>query len=77
MAPIYESPDGGHSVYKRDERSLTRELVHEDAYAKKVKEKIEWNYIFEIADSNPALKKAVENVILLYRLSETNEQTRR
>ncbi len=70
MGPIYESPDGGHTVYVRDTGTNSRTLIHEDDYAKKVKAKIEWNHIFEVADSNSALKKAVDNVIMIYRLSE-------
>ena len=67
---IYESPDGGHTVYQRNFDSNKRELVSEDDYAKKQRLKLEWIHIFEIADSNPALKKAVDRAIMIYRLSK-------
>lgn len=68
MVKIYESPDGGHTVYQRDFNSTTKELIYEDDWAKRQKSKIEWMHIFEMADSNPTLKKAVEQIFILYRL---------
>jgi hypothetical protein len=65
---IYESPDGGHTVYQRDFNSTKKELIYEDDWAKKQKAKLEWMRIFEMADSNPSLKKAVERIFILYRL---------
>lgn len=70
MVKIYESPDGGHTVYQRDFNSTQKELIYQDDWAKKQKLKIEWIHIFEIADSNPVLKKAVEQIIILYRLTK-------
>ncbi|NBO28712.1 hypothetical protein EB118_25345 [bacterium] len=75
MSKIYESPDGGHTIYERTPNSTKRVLISEDEYAIKQKQKIEWAHIWEIKDTNPALQKAAEHVIMLYKLTEgTNEQ---
>jgi hypothetical protein len=70
MTKIFESPDGGHTVYQRNINSNEQELLYEDDYAKTQKLKREWMHIFEIANSNPTLKKACEQIIVLYRLIE-------
>jgi len=69
---IFESPDGGHTVYVRKPNSIERVLVSEDEYALDRKKRHEWNQIWDIKDSNPALQNAVERVIMIYRLSKDN-----
>ncbi len=62
---IYESPDGGKSVYRREVGGITRELMTSDSpndlfrYAEFVK-------IIDMSYSNPALKKALDNLLLIY-----------
>ncbi len=68
MTKVYESPDGGHTVYSRENGSTKRTLETKDDWAKRQEERIIWSLIYEEKDRNPALKKAVENVIVLYRL---------
>ena len=72
---IYESPDGGHTVYRRNLRENIRELISEDEYAKNRKLLQEWNKIWEVKDSNPTLQHAVERVIMIYKLSEQHGKT--
>jgi hypothetical protein len=73
MVKIYESPDGGHTVYERETGSTERKLLSIDEVALDKYNNIEWNKIWWQRNSNPALKKAVEQVIILYRLSKENE----
>ena len=73
MVKIYESPDGGHTVYERETGSTERKLLSIDEVALDKYNKIEWNKIWWQRNSSPALKKAVEQVIILYRLSKENE----
>lgn len=76
MTKIYESPDGGHTVYEREQSSTERKLVSMDEVALDKYNNIEWSKIWWQRNSNPALKKAVEHVIMLYRLGIKNEQTK-
>ena len=79
---IYESPDGGKTVYAREFGSSTRQLVgyhydvnnsHVQANSvgqKDLEDHILWNEIRQAAKTNPALQKAMERVKLIYRLSK-------
>lgn len=73
MTKIFESPDGGHTVYVRDAGSDKKELFFEDNIAIDRKNQQEWNKIWHHKDSNPALQRAMEQVIILYRLGKNNE----
>jgi hypothetical protein len=72
---IYESPDGGHTVYRRKIGDNTKELVYEDDYVHKAKLKMEWLEIFDRKDSNPTLQAAVDRVILVHRLTKDHGKT--
>jgi hypothetical protein len=71
---VFESPDGGETVYKRkfgdSERELhsvsekKRELIDE------LRENQLWGNIHRAAKTNPTLQKALDRAILIYRLSE-------
>lgn len=75
---IYESPDKGKTIFVRQEGSLERTPVSfntEDAriyksIAEKYKEDKLWEDIRRTARTNPALQKALDNAILIYRLSK-------
>ena len=61
---IYESPDGGKTVYRRRLGNHYKELVSEQDqtlfnYAEFVR-------MIELSEKNPALKKALENLQLIY-----------
>ena len=77
MSKIYESPDGGHTIYERDSGSTERKLIRIDEVALDKYNNIEWNKIWWKRNSNPTLKKAVEQVIILYRLGLNDEQPKR
>ena len=75
MGQIFESPDGGHTVYVRQSNSTERALVSMDQYAIDRRNQLEWNEIWYKKDSNPALQKAVERVIMIYRLGKEDGKT--
>lgn len=76
MAKIFESPDGGHTVYVRESGKTEKSLHSIDQVALDKYNNIEWNKIWWQRNSNPALKKAVEQVIILYRLGKNDEQSK-
>jgi len=75
MAKIYESPDGGKTVYERDtitgERICIEKPVHPDWH-------IEWHdfeLIKEMAnDGNKTLQNLLKEVKLVYNLSIEEEE---
>ena len=75
-AIIYESPDGGETVYGRYSGERDRFLVGESlkAFEKRtgIIEQELWRDILEEAKTNPALQKALDRVKMLYRLSKDN-----
>ena len=77
--PIFESPDGGNTVYSREHRSDQRELIrmpdarthdgrpmHEHIMESKL-----WGNIRRAAETNPALQDALERAIMIYHLTKT------
>lgn len=67
---IYESPDGGHTVYRRRIGDKDKELVSEDIYALDRRARIEWMEIFNRKESNPTLQAAINRVIIVHRLTK-------
>jgi hypothetical protein len=74
MPKISESPDGGMTVYVRELGSKEKTLHYVSPAAKTaMKETLltqEWLDIRHAAKSNPALQKSVDQLILLYRLTQ-------
>jgi hypothetical protein len=73
MPKIFESPDGGKTVYSRQfgesERDLEWENPGQQRASELLKEKQEWSKIIEAAKSNSALQEAIDRVKLIYHLS--------
>jgi hypothetical protein len=69
---IYESPDGGLTTYARLEGSTERVMIGQSWQAKELVEQRMWNKIYPKRKSNPALTEAVEKCIIIYKLSEEN-----
>lgn len=69
---IYESPDGGKTVYARKHGSSQRQLVYEDPVWKREQEISErWVKLKAavfMADSDPTLNDAISKVEMLYAL---------
>ena len=74
-AVIYESPDGGETVYVREHGSTQRQLHSESARAIDIREQVRedqlWGQIRLAAKTNPALQNAIEQVKLIYHLSKS------
>ena len=69
---IFESPDKGETVYKREPGTVERVLVSESENKKAIYEQLledkMWGDIRRLAKTNPALKDAVDKVIMVYHL---------
>ena len=70
---IYESPDGGDTVYARLEGTTERIMIGQSWEAKELVEQRIWNEIYSKRNLNPALTEAVEKCIIIYKLSEEND----
>lgn len=72
MPQIYESPDGGQTVYVRELGSKEKKLHYvSPAKTTEMKETLltqEWLDIRHVAKDNPALQKSVDHLIMMYRL---------
>jgi len=70
---VYESPDGGETVYAREVGSTERSLVGQSYKAKSTIEKIRedklWCDIRRASETNEALKHALEQCVIIYNLS--------
>lgn len=72
---IYESPDGGNTIYARQIGSIDRKLVGENVkqhklYTKNRAHEELWYEIKAASEKNPALAEALERVKILYELSK-------
>jgi len=78
MCPIYESPDGGETVYAREQGKTERTLVSESPTIKSLHELLMesklWGEIHRAAATNPSLHHALERVKIIYYLSKEYER---
>ena len=72
MAKIFESPDGGHTVYKRPVGKTHREIVSESPEAQLKRQMLDeqkaWRDILVIAKSDPILQEMISKVKVYYSL---------
>jgi len=73
-AVIYESPDGGETIYVREAGSNQRQLHSQSPRAfdlhEQIKEDQLWGQIRRAAKTNPTLKQALDEAVLIYQLSK-------
>lgn len=71
---IYESPDNGLTTYAREVGAPDSErfMIGQSLQAKELVEQRLWNEIYPKRMTNPALTEAVEKCIIIYKLSEEN-----
>jgi hypothetical protein len=71
---IYESPDGGKTVYSRTNGNAQRKLysVSSDLETEmdRVKKEQQWLNILKLSERSPALQEAVDRAIVLYELQK-------
>lgn len=69
---IYESPDGGHTVYERTVGESQRRLIKEDSYAVyknwKADATRKWAHIIDDAELDPVLKDMMNQVESYWKL---------
>jgi hypothetical protein len=74
-AIIYESPDGGETVYIRESGSAMRQLYSESPQVKSIRSQIQedqlWHEIRLAAKTNSAINDILEQAIILYKLSKS------
>jgi len=68
---IYESPDGGDTVYRRRAGSNQRELVQEVPLRKKMIRSQLWRDIFDAAETDPVLQDMLDRVEVYHRLKDS------
>ena len=70
---IFESPDGGRTVYARRPGQTTRELYSQDPQLQQELKELEcekrWVDIFGARQDNPELNRLCEQVEIFYELS--------
>ena len=73
-AIIYESPSGDETIYLREDGTSPVRLASQSPRAidlhAQIKEDQLWGQIRRAAKSNPVLKQALEEVVLIYTLSK-------
>lgn len=70
---IYESPDGGKTVYGRYSGETDRWIVgkqYETSDLEALRDKDLWNDIRREAETNESLKKILDHAIMMYHLSK-------
>jgi hypothetical protein len=74
---IFESPDGGRTVYARHPGAQNRSLHYQDPKLKQELDELEhkrrWAEIFESRHNNVALNELCSKVEVLYELSKKNK----
>ena len=67
---IFESPDGGETVYRREFGEQHRELIEGDPASKlqEAQRLYQWKNIFEVAKTDTELQEMIERVEVYYRL---------
>jgi hypothetical protein len=73
MTYIFESPDGGDTIYRREFGKTQRELhsVSEEKrkWDQQLEEEMLWVKIAQASRNNPALQAALEQARVIYELS--------
>lgn len=69
MPKIFESPDGGATIYAREAGDIYRTLVKENSSViEALEENKMWGEIRHMAKTNPAMKEYTDKCIELYHL---------
>lgn len=66
---IFESPDGGKTVYRREPGEQRRELIKEPTSVLLEAQRLyEWKHIFKKANTDSELRELIDRVEVFYRL---------
>jgi hypothetical protein len=74
---VYETPDGGRTIYVRKAGEANR-VVHRidptlEAEILRERERNKWMDIFNTSERSPALQEAIDRVIVIYELAKDNK----
>jgi hypothetical protein len=74
---VYETPDGGNTVYARETGSNTRVLIGKSMKAQEIEaeqsESALWSEIRRVALTNPGLQSELDRVKMFYYLIKDQE----
>ena len=65
---IYESPDGGKTVYSRKSGSSDRTMIKEDTSQHYITKWYEWKEILKLAETEPSLANCINKAEMLYEI---------
>ena len=65
---IYESPDGGKTVYSRKSGSSDRTMIKEDNSKNHITRWYEWKDILKLAETEPSLADSISKAEIIYAL---------
>ena len=65
---VYESPDGGKTIYSRKSGSLDRTLIKEDPEKKFTQRWFTWKEMLRLAETETSLRDAIEQAEIVYAL---------
>lgn len=68
---IYESPDGGDTVYRRPFGSQQKELVREGPLRKQMLRSQLWREIFLAAEKDPVLQEMLDKIEVYHQLKNS------
>jgi len=72
---IYESPDSGETVYRREPGNPTRELHHVSDKRRNMHEELKhgklWGNIHRASKSDPVLKEMLDQIEIYYTLKNS------
>lgn len=72
MGSIFESPDGGHTIYQRMSGKQTRRLVSENPRPGIARRRLLWSDILIHAESDAELAYLIEQVEIYHALRYTS-----
>jgi hypothetical protein len=70
---IYESPDGGKTIYSRKSGSSDRTMIKEDTTQNYITKWYEWKEILKLAETEPSLANAINKAEMLYVILKKEE----
>ena len=70
---IYESPDGGKTIYSRKSGPSDRTMIKEDTTQNYITKWYQWKEILKLAETEPSLANAINKAEMLYVLLKKEE----
>ena len=68
---IYESPDGGDTIYRRKSGETDRELVHQGPLQKRLMKEKLWTDIHRASEQDLGLKEMLNQIEIYYHLKNS------